>query len=138
MRVSHGPARTPKNMDSTTEQSKTDGAGSLALNAGSASDLIDTLDMMRDEFQRIIACPGCNAEIEDLANRAQLKLIQHVPVIVQRDRAERKVAELRYALLQIIENQETKLAPDGWILATARDALSKPNAAGEPRPPANP
>lgn len=87
---------------------------------------IDALDMMRDEFQRIIACPGCNAEIEDLANRAQLKLLQHVPVIVQRDRAESEVARLRYALLRIVENQDTKVTPDRWIIVTAEDALNPP------------
>lgn len=66
--------------------------------------LTDTLDMMRDEFQRIVACPGCNAEIEDLANRAQLKLIQHVPVIVQRDRAEAEAMKLR------VKNRELRAA----------------------------
>ena len=68
------------------------------------SQLTDTLDMMRDEFQRIIACPGCNGEIEDLANRAQLKLIQHVPVIVQRDRAEAEAMKLR------VKNRELRAA----------------------------
>ena len=62
------------------------------------SKLTDALDMMRDEFMRIIACPGCNAEIEDLANRAQLKLIQRVPVITQRDRAEAELATERARL----------------------------------------
>ena len=62
------------------------------------SKLTDALDMMRDEFMRIIACPGCNAEIEDLANRARLKLIQHVPVITQRDRAEAELATERARL----------------------------------------
>lgn len=62
------------------------------------SKLTDALDMMRDEFMRIIACPGCNAEIEDLANRAQLKLIQRVPVITQRDRAETELAKERARL----------------------------------------
>ena len=62
------------------------------------SKLTDALDMMRDEFTRIIACPGCNAEIEDLANRAQLKLIQRVPVITQRDRAETELAKERARL----------------------------------------
>lgn len=69
--------------------------------APTVSELIDTLDMMRDEFLRIIACPGCNAEIEDLANRAQLNLIQRVPVIEQRDRAEVEVSRLRSALQDI-------------------------------------
>jgi uncharacterized protein YbaR (Trm112 family) len=62
------------------------------------SKLTDALDMMRDEFMRIIACPGCNAEIEDLANRAQLKLIQRVPVITQRDRAEAQLTAERARL----------------------------------------
>jgi uncharacterized small protein (DUF1192 family)/uncharacterized protein YbaR (Trm112 family) len=62
------------------------------------SKLTDALDMMRDEFMRIIACPGCNAEIEDLANRAQLKLIQRVPVITQRDRAEAELTTERARL----------------------------------------
>ena len=62
------------------------------------SKLTDALDMMRDEFMRIIACPGCNAEIEDLANRAHLKLIQRVPVITQRDRAEAELAAERARL----------------------------------------
>ncbi len=57
--------------------------------------LTDTLDMMRDEFKRIVACPGCNAEIEDLANRAQLELIQRVPMITQRDQAEADLASAR-------------------------------------------
>ena len=62
------------------------------------SRLTDTLDLMRDEFLRIIACPGCNGEIEDLANRAQLNLIQRVPVIIQRDRAEAQASKLRITL----------------------------------------
>lgn len=107
----------------------------------SASDLIDALDMMRDEFLRIIACPGCNAEIEDLANRAQLKLIQRVPVIVQRDRAEAAAMKLR------VENRELRAAltachsamlgkvnpkhPAWGVLFAAQD--SSPNPASEPR-----
>jgi multidrug efflux pump subunit AcrA (membrane-fusion protein) len=62
------------------------------------SKLTDALDMMRDEFMRIIACPGCDAEIEDLANRAQLKLIQRVPVITQLDRAEAQLTAERARL----------------------------------------
>lgn len=67
----------------------------LAASQAQVSRLTDALDMMRDEFKRIVACPGCSAEIEDLANRAQENLIQHVPVIVQRDRAELEAQYLR-------------------------------------------
>jgi len=91
-----------KNKSPSTHPKK-DESPRCAVVLGSASDLIDALDMMRDEFLRIIACPGCNAEIEDLANRAQLKLIQHVPVIVQRDRAEDESCRLRVRLREIEE-----------------------------------
>lgn len=94
-------------MSNTTKQKTSDASSATDSRVGSsdssASDLIDALDMMRDEFLRIIACPGCNAEIEDLANRAQLKLIQHVPVIVQRDRAEYEACRLRVRLREVEE-----------------------------------
>ena len=94
---------------------KADGAASAFVNMScrasraeaDASKLTDALDMMRDEFMRIIACPGCNAEIEDLANRAQLKLIQRVPVITQRDRAEAELAKAN-AILASIEEDGTE------------------------------
>lgn len=72
--------------------------------AAERDQLTASLDMMRDEFMRIIACPGCNAEIGDLANRAQLKLVQRVPVIVQRDHSE---AEVR-AVLKIVNEQTAR------------------------------
>lgn len=87
------------------------------------SKLTDALDMMRDEFMRIIACPGCNAEIEDLADRAQLKLVQHVPVITQRDRAEAELAAERVRLDWLAESWDNPLAihlhPSyGWSAAS--------------------
>ena len=104
--------------------------GRVGSSDSSASDLIDALDMMRDEFQRIIACPGCNAEIEDLANRAQLKLVQRVPVIVQRDEAQAELSRLRGLFLELIEL--TKLARNGRISAyhvnaVCEEAFLKPN-----------
>lgn len=90
--------------DSTLTDASSTPDSRVGSSDSSASDLIDALDMMRDEFQRIVACPGCNAEIEDIANRAQLKLIQHVPVIVQRDRAEAAAMKLR------VENRELRAA----------------------------
>jgi hypothetical protein len=59
------------------------------------SQLTDALDMMKDEFMRIIASPNCTSEIKDFASRAQLKLVQRVPVITQRDRAEAELAAER-------------------------------------------
>ena len=81
------------------------------------SKLTDALDMMRDEFMRIIACPGCNAEIEDLANRAQLKLIQRVPVITQRDLAEAELATEREKVRVLQEAMKFSANKDKYFQA---------------------
>lgn len=118
-------------MKSTTIPDRDVGSGD-----SSASDFIDALDMMRDEFQRIIACPGCNAEIEYLANRAQLKLIQRAPVIAQRDEAQAELSRLRGLFLELIEL--AKLARAGRVSAyhvrtVCEEAFLKPNTGYEPR-----
>ena len=89
----------------------------LAAAQGEVSELTDALDMMRDEFMRIIACPGCNAEIEDLADRAQLKLVQHVPVIVQRDKAEHQLSAARAELAALREDRDRL----DWLEGNAGD-----------------
>lgn len=59
----------------------------------------DTLDMMRDEFQRIKAiCRGEKAsclfrEIEGLCDRAVTRIWQTVPIIVQRDLLSKQLRE---------------------------------------------
>lgn len=61
------------------------------------SKLTDAIDLMRDEFRRIKACPAdkwVKAEIDGLCDRAITKIEQTVPVIVQRDAAEKKAAAL--------------------------------------------
>ena len=63
--------------------------------------LTDTLDLMVDEFKRIQSCPGADDEIKQLCERAMRNTYQHVPVIVQRDNAEKKATRLRTALYQI-------------------------------------
>jgi hypothetical protein len=65
--------------------------------------LTDTLDLMVDEFKRIRSCPGANAEIKGLCDRAIKNTYQHVPVIVQRDRAEEQVMKQRVALQEIAD-----------------------------------
>ena len=52
------------------------------------SRLVDLIDLNRDEFLRIKACPSADAEIKDLCERAQVRITQNVPVIEQRDNAE--------------------------------------------------
>jgi len=68
----------------------------------------DTIDLMRDEFQRIKSCPGSNSEIGQLCDRAQSNLLQRVPVIAQRDRAEDRLGVAKTALHQIAHIWQTR------------------------------
>lgn len=80
----------------------------------------DALDLMRDEFRRIKSCPGCDSEIGQLCDRAQLNLLQRVPVIAQRDRAEDRLGVAKTAL-HIIAN----------IWQTRSEACADNSLAGE-------
>lgn len=51
-------------------------------------------DLMVDEFKRILALVAEDTEIADLCNRAMQNTYQHVPVIMQRDKAVYKCAQL--------------------------------------------
>ena len=77
--------------------------------------LEETLDMMRDEFTRIAAKNEATEEIRTLCRRALMNITVRVPIIVQRDRAEREARlwEKRY-------NEQTELAA---AALTERDAL---------------
>jgi hypothetical protein len=59
----------------------------------------DTLDLMRDEFQRIEAMT-VSGEIGGICARAKQKITQRVPVIAQRDEAQRELAAARQELAQ--------------------------------------
>ena len=61
-------------------------------------DLEDHLDLCRDEFKRILSCPGVDPEIIGLAERGYKNITQHVHVITQRDDALTKVATLESRL----------------------------------------
>jgi len=97
--------------------------------------LTDALDLMRDEFRRISVCPGCTDEIKGLCDRAKTNLVQKVPVIAQRDEAERTVARLRGALHELSTTSWTD-TQDGetddlkcyhaWVKRTAAAALAQP------------
>jgi hypothetical protein len=79
--------------------------------------LEETLDMMRDEFTRIAAKNEATEEIKTLCQRAIMNITVRVPLIVQRDKAEREARlwETRY-------NEQTHLAAD---VLTERDALGE-------------
>ena len=74
----------------------------LAATKRELSNATDTLDLMRDEFQRIVArmvedgmiIKDVGQEILGICNRARSQIAQRVPVIAQRDAAERRVQEL--------------------------------------------
>ena len=55
-------------------------------------ELEDQLDLNRDEFLRIRACPAANLEIKQLCDRSQTTITQNVHVLTQRDNAERACA----------------------------------------------
>jgi hypothetical protein len=59
--------------------------------AGSA---VDHVDLMIDEFKRIKSCPEVTQEIVGLCDRAIARTSQNVPVIVQRDDAQKQIAAL--------------------------------------------
>ncbi len=79
--------------------------------------LEETLDMMRDEFTRIAAKNEATEEIKTLCQRAIMNITVRVPLIVQRDKAEREARlwETRY-------NEQTQLAAN---VLTERDALGE-------------
>jgi len=68
----------------------------------------DCIDLMRDEFQRIKSCPVSNSEIRQLCDRAMLNIVQRVPVIAQRDRAEDRLGVAKAALHTIAHIWQTQ------------------------------
>lgn len=76
----------------------------------------ETLDLMRDEFVRIASRPDATEEIKTLCRRAMMDITMRVPLIQQRDAAERdaKLWERRY-------NEQTELAV---LLAEQRDTFA--------------
>jgi hypothetical protein len=66
--------------------------------------LTDQLDLNRDEFLRIKACPGADDEIKQLCDRSQQVIKQRVPVIEQRDNAKFALAAAEGIFNQITES----------------------------------
>ncbi len=68
--------------------------------------LQDQLDLNRDEFLRIKACPAADEEIKQLCDRSQERITQHTPVLSQRDNAIRRNQELEAALAAMTEEKD--------------------------------
>lgn len=70
------------------------------------SKCLDTLDLMRDEFLRIRACPGVNTEVVGLCNRALANVERNVPILVENERVINKLRDIRHHLRSIYETLE--------------------------------
>lgn len=68
------------------------------------------LDLMRDEFIRIGACPGCTSEIKGITERATADIEYHVPVTLERDKLERENNSLK----TLLEEAVRALEQYGW------------------------
>lgn len=81
-------------------------------------DLTDHVDLMVDEFKRIKAlCHDTylhNTEIAGLCERAITNTVQRVPVILQRDQAERRAEQLQMVVEKIarVVSGEDQVADD--------------------------
>lgn len=81
----------------------------------------DTLDLFVDEFKRIKSCDSANDEIKWICQRAIENLVQKVPMIVQRDNAEKKVAELESRL----QEAEREIRDKSLLLDLAETSAGK-------------
>jgi len=97
------------------------------------SALTDTLDLMRDEFQRIVArmvesgtiITDVGQEILTICNRARSQIAQRVPVIAQRDAAESRVRELEGLASQVVKAWKAFDLVDGdWERTDSERALA--------------
>jgi hypothetical protein len=93
----------------------------------SESDLIDHIDLMKDEFLRIIAFSPSD-EIKNLCERAIKNIDQSVPVIKQRDQALKELGVAVAALEEIASDKlkfkESRVARERYQMI-ARQALKK-------------
>ncbi len=88
----------------------------------------DALDLMRDEFQRIIANPDSTSEIKGLCVRAISEILVRVPIIEERDRLERKCAEqgLNLATLcDMVLGENAEKRDDKTLISAVRGILNE-------------
>lgn len=71
----------------------------LLKNDTQASANENALDMFRDEFKRIKACPDVSDEVKGLCDRAIQGIESRVPLIKQIERAEAEILEYKSAIL---------------------------------------
>lgn len=77
----------------------------------------ETLDLMRDEFARIAADSGASEHIRHLCQRAMMHIACRVPLIAQRDRAERDLILARTAILEALDSLSVNYDIDGNSMA---------------------
>jgi hypothetical protein len=72
------------------------------MNPRENESLTDILDLMRDEFKHIMVCTD-SLEVIGSCDRAIKNINQNVPIIVQRDNAEAKLAKIKSLIRQLGE-----------------------------------
>ena len=83
----------------------------------------ETLDLMRDEFARIAADGGATEHIRYLCQRAMMIITCRVPIIAQRDRAERELVLARAAILDALDHLKVNYDSDGNSMADSDAAI---------------
>lgn len=78
----------------------------LAAAQAEKSKMVDTIDLMCDEFLRIKALPNIQDEAVTFCDRAVSGIRQRVPVIQQRDDLERKLRAAQAELAELRERNE--------------------------------
>lgn len=83
----------------------------------------ETLDLMRDEFARIAADSGATEHIRYLCQRARMEITCRVPLIAQRDRAERELVLARTAIMDALDHLKVNRDIDGNSMADSDAAI---------------
>lgn len=94
----------------------------------------ETLDLMRDEFSRIAAEDSASENIKHLCRRAILQITCRVPLIAQRDRAERELLISRIAITKALDCLEVNIDIDGNTLGDSDAARHLRKALPQPTP----
>ena len=71
---------------------------------GKLPDMIDQIDMYRDEFKRIQCCPGVTDEIIGICNRALTNIHRRIPVIDELEKANEIINNLTISKARVQEH----------------------------------
>lgn len=75
---------------------------------------LDLVDLFKDEFLRIKACPDVSPEVTELCDRALSGIKQHISVLEQRDKAEKERDQLRAENAGLRDALAQYISSPGW------------------------